>query len=228
VRTVSTPAELSAIIAEAGQRVRGRHPHDPRYLARLAEATNFLADVIEGRTSTFWLREAMSTAEFPLLMGDILDRQLLGKYQEFQPTYRNYCKIGSVRDFRTVRRLRTDGLEGRYNLTTASSGNRPELTPGIEDDALTESGYTYAVSVYEKQAAINWRMPVNDDLDAFRDIPDRLARGAPRSTSRRRCSWTPTARTPRCTRPATRTSSTRRTAPQPTTRRSRSRACRTA
>lgn len=173
---VQNGAELSAVIEASGQRLSGRRT-TPEREARIAEAAEFLADVLDGRRSTFWLQEALSTSDFPLLMGDILDRQLLGRYNEIPATYRSYCRIGSVRDFRTVRRLQTDGLEGRYYPTYA----KPELTAPREDNDLDETGYTYAVSVYQRAVALNWRMLVNDDLNAFRDIPDRLARGARRT-----------------------------------------------
>lgn len=167
---------LDDIIAASGRRLsRGRS--EPEYLIKLGEAASFLADVLDGKTDPHYLKEALSTSDFPILMGDILDRQLLGRYQEVKPTWQNYAKRGTVRDFRTVRRVATDGLEGRYYPTYI----RPELTEGKEQNNLAENGYTYAVDVMEKRVAFSWRMLVNDDLDAFRDIPDRLARGARRT-----------------------------------------------
>lgn len=168
---------LDDIIAASGPRLSKRARSDPDYLAKLGETATFLADVLDGRVSTYWLQEALSTSDFPILMGDILDRQLLGRYQEIQPTWSNYARRGTVRDFRTVRRVALDGLEGRYYPTY----NRPELAEGKEQNNLAETGYTYAVDVYEKRTALSWRQLVNDDLDAFRDIPDRLARGARRT-----------------------------------------------
>lgn len=167
---------LAGIIAASGRRLGGRR-NEPEYLTRLAEASDFLADVLDGRRAVHFLEEALSSSDFPLLMGDILDRQLLGRYTEMQPVYRNYAKVGTVRDFRTVRRIATDGLEGRYYPNYQKS----ELAQGKENNGLSETGYSYAVDVYEKRVALNWRMLVNDDLDAFRDIPDRLARGARRT-----------------------------------------------
>jgi hypothetical protein len=170
------PSTLASIIEASGRRLGGRRS-DPQYLEKFAEASDFLADVLDGRRPVHYLEEALSTSDFPLLMGDILDRQLLGRYTEMAPVYRNYCKVGTVRDFRTVRRIATDGLEGRYCPTSLT----PELAQAKENNSLAETGYTYAVDVYEKRVALNWRMLVNDDLDAFRDIPDRLARGARRT-----------------------------------------------
>jgi hypothetical protein len=164
---------LEDILKESGTRLSRRNA-DAAYVARVTEAAEFVADVIAGKRPSYLLQEALSTSDFPLLMGDVLDRQLLGNYASFQPTWQNYCKRGRVRDFRTVRRLQMDGLTGRFY----PSYLKPEMTSVQEDNSLTETGYTYNVEVYEKAAALNWRMLVNDDLDAFSDIPRRLALGA--------------------------------------------------
>jgi hypothetical protein len=167
-------ADLDRILAGSGQRVGGRS--DPAYLARLAEATGFIADVMGGRIPAYRLREALSTSDFPLLMGDVLDRQMLGRYAEIAPTWPAYVRRGTVRDFRQVRRVQMDGLEGSFYPTYL----KPELTEGREA-VVTETGYTYSVAVYEKQIALSWQVLVNDDLDQFASIPDRLARGARRT-----------------------------------------------
>jgi hypothetical protein len=164
---------LEDILKESGTRLSRRN-ENAAYVARVAEAAEFVADVIAGKRPSYLLQEALSTSDFPLLMGDVLDRQLLGNYAAFQPTWQNYCKRGRVRDFRTVRRIQVDGLTGRFY----PSYLKPEMTSVQEDNSLAETGYTYNVEVYEKAAALNWKMLVNDDLDAFSDIPRRLALGA--------------------------------------------------
>lgn len=168
--------DLDAIIAESGRRAMRRQPN-AAYVARLAEAAEFLDDVLSGRRSMHYLQEALSTSDFPLLMGDILDRQLLGRYNEITPTWQNYCKRGLVRDFRTVRRIARGEASGRYY----PNYKQAEYAGVKQDDNIGETGYTYSVEVYEKAIAINWQMLINDDLGAFRDLPLDLARGARRT-----------------------------------------------
>ena len=171
---------LDRIISESGGfRLPGRMS-DPRYLDRLERAQDFYLNVLEGRVDSYFMREALSTSDFPLLMGDVLDRMLLGRYNERPPVWANYLKRGTVRDFRQARRIALDGLEGPYYPTYL----KPELTAPVEDNVLVETGYTTQVEVYEKATAINWRMLINDDLDAFASIPDRLAEGARRTEQR--------------------------------------------
>lgn len=152
---------------------RGRT--EAEYYAALAETADFLAGAIRGRRG-YNLEEAFSTSDFSLLMGDVMDRQLLGRYAEVPATWPAYARRAVVNDFRPQRRIQLDGLEGAYY----PSFRKAELTEGKEG-SLTETGYTYAVDVYEKQFALSWRVLVNDDLNAFASIPDRLARGARRT-----------------------------------------------
>lgn len=175
---------LSVILREAQNELalshRNRNNQSVQYLRRLSETIAFVEGVYEGRISTQRFIEAMSTSDFPLLFGDILDRQLLGAYEETPATWPQYLKRSVVRDFRLSRLIALDGLEQPFY----PSFNKPEYHNVKEDNILTETGYTTSVEVYEKGFVLNWRMLINDDLDAFRDLPNRLARGARRTEQR--------------------------------------------
>src|SRR5690606_22214558 len=81
-------SRLEAILKESGQHIRTHSRHDdPRYLMRLAEVSELVANVLDGRVDPYWLKESMATSDFPLLMGDILDRQLLARYREWPITW---------------------------------------------------------------------------------------------------------------------------------------------
>jgi hypothetical protein len=211
VASVSTDAELRAILAESGMRPETRE-RTPEQLKELAEVGKFLTEVVRGKRRSYALEEAMgnprfsarltdlyrlvargiystwpvqnlqvqetlTTSDFPILMGDTLDRQLLGQYQEWPLTWPNIARRGTVRDFRTVRRITMDGLDDRWY----PDYDKPEMHAVQENNNLVEGQYTYAVTVYERGFALNWRMFVNDDIDAFANLPMRLARGARRS-----------------------------------------------
>jgi hypothetical protein len=149
-------------------------PHDdPQYQARLAEAVTFIADVMAGRRPVSQLREAMTTSDFPYLFGDALDRQLLAAYQApLGPDYewRDYCRIGTAPDFRTVKRFSLSGLTARLE-TVKEKGEYPLA-------ALDETPYTYAVKKFGRLADVSWEAFVDDDLGAFKDIPNRFAQAA--------------------------------------------------
>jgi hypothetical protein len=122
------------------------------------------------------LQEAMSTSDFPLLFGDIIDRSMLGRYREWPTIWAQLARRGSVRDFRKKRMFTMDGAEGI--LASVGPGNEyPEA-------ALTEGKYDYAVSKYGRRVPFLWEVFVNDDLDALRETPDRLAKAARMSEER--------------------------------------------
>lgn len=160
--------------SDNGERsVRSLRKNDPQYLSRLAEAARFFKDVCDGKRPTRQLREALSTSDFPYLFGDTLDRMLLGNYQAYPATYRRFLKVSRVRDFRTVDRYRVS--DGDQRLGTVAQG---ENYPGSDRD---ESTYSFKVNKYGRRFDILWEALVNDDLDALKDTPRRMALAALRT-----------------------------------------------
>lgn len=123
------------------------------------------------------IREGMTVSDFPLLTGDILDRMLLARFREKPGAWRSFCKVvNNLRDFRSVRRLTADGLEGNWDET-------PEGAE-VKFGSLSEGGYSYAPKKYGRGAHMSFEMIMNDDLGAFEDVPDRLGRGGRRTIAR--------------------------------------------
>lgn len=168
-------ASMERLYGGEGRRVRGRR-HDPKYTRALAEATRLYADVLSGRAPTWRLQEAMSTSDFNYLFADIIDRQMLGAYAEYPVMWSTIARRGTVRDFRTVRRYTLDGGE-------AVLGAVKELEE-YPAASLIDGKYEYNVKKYGRRLPFSWETFINDDLDALRDMPGRLARGARRSEER--------------------------------------------
>lgn len=145
----------------------------PRYLAQLAEAAALVEKAMVSRRAALMFQEAMSTDDFPLLFGDILDRQLLANYQETPQTFRQWCRIGTVPDFRAVKRFTIDGGQGLLD-EVAQSAPYPEV-------ALSEGKYEYSVKKYGRRMPFTWEAMINDDMGALRDVPARFGRAARRS-----------------------------------------------
>lgn len=165
-------ASTARLFGGEGRSVRGRRA-DPAYLTRIAETAEFVADIYTGRRPTYQLREALTTSDFPLLFGDVLDRQLLQDYRETPATYRNWCRIAMVSDFRTVKRFVVNGSEAVLLAV-------PQLAP-YPESSLSDASYSYAVLKYGRQIALSWESIIDDDLQALRDIPQRFGRAARRS-----------------------------------------------
>lgn len=145
------------------------------YIQRIKRVADILQRDIIGSPlyGPLRFREAMNTNDFPLLFGDILDRQLLGNYIETPAVWMNFCRRGIVPDFRSVRRLAIDGAEGQLNLV-GQQQVYPQRTVG-------ETRYTYSVSKYGSTIGHSWEDIVNDDLGAFTDTPLRIAKAVRRS-----------------------------------------------
>lgn len=165
-------ASVTRLFNGEGRGVRS-HRQTPEYAAKLSEAAQLVADVMRGRRRAHVLLEAMSTSDFPQLFGDILDRQVLAAYQETPRTWQNYCKRSTVRDFRTVKRFRVDGGEAVLEAV-AEGAPYPE-------SSVTDDEYTWSVAKYGRRMPFTWESMINDDLQALKDIPERLGRAARRS-----------------------------------------------
>lgn len=171
----ATPA---AMFGGDGQRAPSRRREVQRgYQAKLAKAAQFVGEVYSGRRSGTQFAEAMSTDDFPVLFGDILDRQVLATYRQVFPSWEAVAKRRTVRDFRGAKLLTPlTGAEGRL----ATVGQLDEY-PAESLSDTTES--TLTVAKYGRRMAFSWEDFVNDDLDMFRDAPDRLGRAARRTES---------------------------------------------
>ena len=147
----------------------------PAYRSSLLEAMKFIDQIQSGRRPFYHLQEALTTSDFPNLFADVLDRQMLGRYMETPAVWQAFARRGNVPDFRSVKRFAVDGAEGRLSKV-------PEREQ-YPEAPLTDLADTYSVSKYGRRVDLSWEAMVNDDLDAFRTIPDRLARAARRTES---------------------------------------------
>ncbi len=172
--TIDTMDASQADIRETFSGVRaGQRAGHPDYERRLVEAWQFTRAVESGKRPLWQLREALSTSDFQNLFGDILQRQLLDRYSEWPTTWDRVARRSTVPDFRSVKRYAVDDAEGQLE-EVAERGEYPETS-------LSDSVDTLSVTKYGRRIDLSWEAMVNDDLDAFRTLPDRLARGARRT-----------------------------------------------
>lgn len=166
-------ASVQRLFGSEGRGVRSTRGTNPRYLKGLAEAATFVADVFAGKRPAYQLMEAMGTSDFPLYFGDILDRQVLAAYREAPQTFRNYCKVSQVRDFREVKRYAFNGAD---NVLEAVGPQAPY--PGSK---LNEGAYTLSVGKFGRRLPFTWEAKTNDDMDMLSEAPVRLGRAGRRS-----------------------------------------------
>lgn len=134
-----------------------------------------LSRAAEGSNHAYYqLKEAMVTADFPYLMGDVLDRSLMAQWGTTMPAWQQYIKTGTVRDFRQAKWL---GIEGMGAVLDAV-GERAEYP---ERGPVEETPITRQVAKYGARFGISWESIINDDLGALRDLPQRLVEAARRT-----------------------------------------------
>jgi len=172
-------ATIDRLLAGAGVPLRGRELTDEQK-ARLAAVQEFINEAARGRVPLHRIQEALSTSDFPTLLGTNLDRELLAQYETYPATWQNYCDRGVVDDFNQKTLIALDGLEGSY----FPAYPQPDGAEPIVDEGLTETIYTTQVNVYSKKVGVSFRALVNDRLRGLARIPQKLALGARRTEER--------------------------------------------
>lgn len=169
---------LALFNREDGRAVKSMaRPSDPRYKHKLAEAAKFLGEIVTGQRPVWWLREVMTTDDFPILFGDILDRSVLAAYQEWPNTWEGIAKRATVADFRDAKIYPPlYGADGVLEVV-------PEATEYPDARVYEQEPILWHVTKYGRTVPFSWESQINDDLDMLRDIPTRLGRAARRTES---------------------------------------------
>lgn len=113
------------------------------------------------------VREADTTvASFSYLLGTSMNKRLLEEYQAWPNEWTRFAAVVPIRDFKQQDRIRL-----------ASFGSLPvvnEDTP-YTTVSLTDTRATYSARKYGNLVSISREVIVNDDLQAIRQIPQKLA-----------------------------------------------------
>lgn len=179
VATESQPVTAANLYAgEQGVNVSfgmGRRFANPNFRESFLKALDLYESVLKGNPyAALQFKEAMTTSDFPNLFGAVLDRQVYAAYQQRPVQWPMIARRGTVRDFRTVNRFSLDGAESALPVVD-------ELTeyPAAK---ISETPYSYKVTKRGRRIPMSWETWLNGgDLDAFRDLPTRLANAARRT-----------------------------------------------
>ena len=166
--------DLDAILDEHARAPRRRS--DPAYLGRLARLTSLFSEAMDGdRRAHYLLQETMTTSDFPVLFGDVLDRQMLAMYTDWPSTWPSMANRRTVNDFRNVKLYPPlTGATGRLEAVPEQSAY-PEAS--LDEGTAIE----FAVKKYGRRLSFSFESLTNDDLDQLKDIPRRFALAARRT-----------------------------------------------
>lgn len=169
----SEEASRERLMQDAGNSFRAIRS-SPDYARIFSEGLKIIESAHKSREGQRRFEEAMNTQDFPLIFGDVIDRQMLGLYQEAPASWRDYCRDATVPDFRSVRRFAVDGGSG----VLPAVGEQGPYLPGV----LSETRYTYSVAKYGRTLNWTWESFINDDLGGLgASSPARLGLAARRS-----------------------------------------------
>jgi len=150
---------------------------NPRYQKAFLEVFDLYDRVVRGdRRAAVDFQENMTRSDFSFLFGDIIDRELLATYAQLPVQWTQLAKPGRVRDFRRVKRFTLDGGESVLDEVPEQS-EYPAAS-------LADGFYEYQVRKFGRRIPLSWETLINDDLDAFATIPQRLGNAARRSEER--------------------------------------------
>jgi hypothetical protein len=115
-----------------------------------------------------------STSDFPIILGNTINRVLRAEYDLARPTFREWATQATATDFRE----KTIAQFGEV-------GDFKEIKEGGEyqETTLGEAKESYRITKYGRKIAVTWESIVNDDLSAFSRIPRKIADAATRKQS---------------------------------------------
>lgn len=157
----------------------------------LLEAARLMDRVLKGdRRARLLFQEAMSTSDFPILTGNILERTVLSAYAEAPASWPAWCKRGTLADLtRVAQRIaldrggaRLDGpiLPDAFGVTGSGPTGIAELT-SYPERRRSERHWDVRLYKYGARMAFSWELFLADDLDQLKNTPTLFGQAA-RST----------------------------------------------
>ena len=166
-----------SILVRAG--VEKRSSNDPFRGMTLLDVARASLDRIGVQSHGMDKREIVSaaftqgTSDFPVLLENVMHKTLLNAYRTAPDTWRRFCAVGEVSDFRTHNRYRT-GSFGNLDALNELGEFKNKTIPDGEKEGITASTKGNVINI-SRQAIIN------DDLSAFNGLAATLGRAAPRT-----------------------------------------------
>jgi hypothetical protein len=150
-------------IREAYARVTG----DSSVAAGISNASRLgLIGVSEHAPLTRMTEADTTTASFSYLLGTSMNKRLLKDYQAWPAEWQKFCVIAPIKDFRQQSRVRL-GAFGSLS-TVAEDTAYTSIT-------LTDSAAVYVPTKRGNLVTVSRETIVNDDLQAIKQIPTKLA-----------------------------------------------------
>ncbi|MBN2582003.1 MAG: Mu-like prophage major head subunit gpT family protein, partial [Planctomycetes bacterium] len=129
-------------------------------------------DIPAGRMEM--IRASLSTMSLPTALGNVASKVLLDSYNETPASWRAFCAIRSVADFKTNTAIRP-----------SFTGQIEPVAPGgeLKHGSVAEAMMQYQIDTFGKMLSIDRRDIINDDLGVFQDAAASYGRMGMRKVS---------------------------------------------
>lgn len=121
-------------------------------------------------------KRAMSTSDFPLLLGNVANRVVAAAFEEEEGTFAIWTQAVELPDFRTRNEISFKNQNGRLQKLAGEKSEKKK----IEFD---ENGLGWKLESYGASFSLTREMIINDDLGAFVDIVAEFGRMAKRTSN---------------------------------------------
>lgn len=141
-------------------------------ISEMARACLSRHDMSRGLSGAAAIRAALSTSDFPAILGDAIGKALRRGYEQEPGTHSAWVRMGTVPDFK--------------EQTRAILGAMPDLLPVMEGGEYKhgsvdeDKSVPFKVEKFGRIIEITWEALVNDDLSALTRIPQGLGQAARR------------------------------------------------
>ncbi len=139
------------------------------------------------------LSEALTTSDFGVYFGDVIDRSVLANYAETPYSWDTYCYRARIQDFRQSKIFRMDRgaavLDGPILPNSyGASGSGPtgiEQVSEYPERKRVSTDYVDQLYKFGALMGFSWETILNDDLDGLKDTPALFGRAARRTEESR-------------------------------------------
>lgn len=113
-----------------------------------------------------------SSSDFDNILADVANKSMLKGYEEAEETFQRWTSAGTLPDFKTAKRVDLNTFPA---LAQVGEGSEYKYV------TVGDRGETIALATYGNLFSITRQAIINDDLDAFTRIPNKMGRAAIRT-----------------------------------------------
>jgi len=164
--TIQTFNGASVAEATADEKLFAR----PRRIseAQVLSAAQVLGKAFKGsKRGALDLQEALTSDDFRAAAFEVIDREMMQRYQDLPPVWEQYVRRTTVRDFKP--KTLVDLMGGRAALDLV-----PERTE-YPHRSVSKGAYHLSVKKYGGLFQITWESIINDELGELQELPNNLA-----------------------------------------------------